>query len=113
MRNRGGKFLGERERYEFTSGPMHHFELARREFFKLLGAGIAVFAIAKNAQAQETAPSRGFHPQEVPQEISAWLHIGEDAAVNAFSGKAEIGKYIRTSMSYTDTATIRSPLDFD
>jgi isoquinoline 1-oxidoreductase len=100
MSNEREKFLLEPERYEFSSGLNHHFELARREFFKILGAGIAVFAIAKNAQAaQETAPSRGFHPQELPQEISAWLHIGEDGTVTAFSGKAEMGQNIRTSMA--------------
>jgi nicotinate dehydrogenase subunit B len=111
MSNEREKFLLEPERYEFTSGPMHHFELARREFFKLLGAGIAVFAIAKNAQAQETAPSRGFHPQELPQEISAWLHIGEDGAVTAFSGKAEMGQNIRTSMAQNVADELRVPFE--
>jgi isoquinoline 1-oxidoreductase len=111
MSNEGEKFLLEPERYEFTSGPMHHFELARREFFKLLGAGIAVFAIAKNVQAQETAPSRGFHPQELPQEISAWLHIGEDGAVTAFSGKAEMGQNIRTSMAQNVADELRVPFE--
>jgi len=112
MSNEREKFLLEPERYEFTSGPMHHFELARREFFKLLGAGIAVFAIAKNAQAgQETAPSRGFHPQELPQEISAWLHIGDDGAVTAFSGKAEMGQNIRTSMAQNVADELRVPFE--
>ncbi len=111
MSNEREKFLLEPERYEFTSGPMHHFELARREFFKLLGAGIAVFAIAKNAQAQETAPSRGFHPQELPQEISAWLHIGEDGTVTAFSGKAEMGQNIRTSMAQNVADELRVPFE--
>jgi isoquinoline 1-oxidoreductase len=103
--------LLEPERYEFSSGPIHHFDLARREFFKILGAGIAVFAITKNAQAQETAPSRGFHPQELPQEISAWLHIGEDGAVTAFSGKAEMGQNIRTSMAQNVADELRVPFE--
>jgi len=104
-------FLLEPERYEFSSGPIHHFDLARREFFKILGAGIAVFAIAKNAQAQETAPSRGFHTQELPQEISAWLHIGEDGTVTAFSGKAEMGQNIRTSMAQNVADELRVPFE--
>ena len=45
----------EPERYEFRALPMRQFALERREFFKLLGAGVAVFAIAKRAPAQETA----------------------------------------------------------
>ena len=44
-------FIVEPERYEFRALPMHHFELARRDFFKILGAGIAVFAVAKDALA--------------------------------------------------------------
>jgi isoquinoline 1-oxidoreductase len=103
--------LLEPERYEFSSGPIHHFDLARREFFKILGAGIAVFAITKNTSAQETAPSRGFHPQELPQEISAWLHIGEDGAVTAFSGKAEMGQNIRTSMAQNVADELRVPFE--
>jgi len=43
----------EPERYEFSSGSIHHFDLARREFFKLLGAGIAVFAVATNSRAAQ------------------------------------------------------------
>jgi nicotinate dehydrogenase subunit B len=102
----------EPERYEFTSAPLHHFELARREFFKLLGAGIAVFAIAKNSQAaQETAPSHGFHPQDLPSDISAWLHIGEDGAVTAFCGKVEIGQNIRTSLAQSVADELRVPFE--
>jgi len=111
MSNQHENFLLEPERYEFSSGPIHHFELARREFFKILGAGIAVFAIAKNTSAQETAPSRGFHPQELPQEISAWLHIGEDGTVTAFSGKAEMGQNIRTSMAQNVADELRVPFE--
>ncbi len=102
----------EPERYEFASGSIHHFELARREFFKLLGAGIAVFAIAKNSQAaQETAPSHGFRSQDLPSDISAWLHIGEDGVVTAFCGKVEIGQNIRTSLSQTVADELRVPFE--
>ena len=102
----------EPERYEFTAASLHHFELARREFFKLLGAGIAVFAIAKNSQAaQETAPSHGFHPQDLPSDISAWLHIGEDGTVTAFCGKVEIGQNIRTSLAQSVADELRVPFE--
>jgi nicotinate dehydrogenase subunit B len=99
----------EPERYEFTTGSIHHFDLARREFFKLLGAGIAVFAITKSAAAQETGPSHGFHPQDLPSDISAWLHIGEDGAVTTFCGKVEIGQNIRTSLAQTVADELRVP----
>jgi isoquinoline 1-oxidoreductase len=102
------KFLPEPERYEFSAGPMHHFELARRDFFKFLGAGIAVFAVAKDSLAkQETAPTHGFHQEELPSDISAWLHIGEDGNVTAFTGKVEIGQNIRTSLAQTVADELR------
>jgi isoquinoline 1-oxidoreductase len=51
---------------------------------------------------QETAPGpHGFHPEELPKEIGAWLHIGEDGTVTGFAGKAEIGQNVRTSLAQT------------
>jgi CO/xanthine dehydrogenase Mo-binding subunit len=106
------KFVPEPERYEFSAGPMHHFELARRDFFKFLGAGIAVFAVAKDTLArQETAPTQGFHPEEIPKDITAWLHIGEDGKVTAFTGKVEIGQNIRTSLAQTVADELRVPFE--
>jgi CO/xanthine dehydrogenase Mo-binding subunit len=102
------RFVPEPERYEFNAGPMHHFELARRDFFKFLGAGIAVFAVAKDSLArQETAPTQGFHQEEIPKGITAWLHIGEDGKVTAFTGKVEIGQNIRTSLAQTVADELR------
>ena len=103
----------EPERYEFRATPIHQFELARRDFFKILGAGIAVFAIAKDAlAAQETAPGhRSFHNEELPKDISAWLHVGEDGVVTGFTGKAEIGQNIRTSLAQTIADELRVPFE--
>jgi len=105
-------FATEPERYEFTAGPIYQFELARREFFKMLGAGIAVFVIARDAlaSAQETAPgSRSFHNEELPKEITSWLHVGEDGTVTGFTGKAEMGQNIRTSISQSIADELRVP----
>src|SRR5262249_31720550 len=103
----------EPERYEFFAPPMHRFELARRDFFKLLGAGVAVFATAKAAEArgsQETpAGSHGFHNEPLPSDITAWLHVGEDGMVTAFTGKAEIGQNIRTELAQTVADELRVP----
>jgi isoquinoline 1-oxidoreductase len=106
-------FILEPERYEFRAAPMHQFELARRDFFKILGAGIAVFAIAKNTlSAQETAPGhRSFHNEELPKDISAWLHVGEDGTVAGFTGKAEIGQNIRTALAQTVADELRVPFE--
>ncbi len=103
MSRREESFLLEPERYEFRAMPMHQFALGRRDFFKIFGAGMAVFAVARNVSAmQETAPGpRGFHNEELPKEIGAWLHIGEDGTVTGFAGKAEIGQNVRTSLAQT------------
>ena len=103
MRKPEETFLLEPERYEFRAMPMHQFALGRRDFFKIFGAGMAVFAVARNVSAmQETAPGpHGFHNEELPKEIGAWLHIGEDGTVTGFAGKAEIGQNVRTSLAQT------------
>src|SRR6266446_8505570 len=74
---------------------------------------ISVFAIAKDALAlQETPPGpRNFRSEELPKEISAWLHVGEDGGVTAFAGKAEIGQNIRTSLTQTVADELRVPFE--
>jgi nicotinate dehydrogenase subunit B len=102
----------EPERYEFHAGSVHHFALHRRDFFKLMGAGVAVFAVGKDALAlQETAPGPRLQPPELPNEISAWLHIGEDGAVTSFTGKVEVGQNARTSLAQTVADELRVPFD--
>src|SRR5260370_3980370 len=107
------KLILEPERYEFRAATMHQFELARRDFFKIFGAGIAAFAVAKDAlSAQETAPGdRSFHNEELPKDISAWLHVGEDGTVTGFTGKAEIGQNIRTALAQTIADELRVPFE--
>src|SRR5260221_7090383 len=103
MNKREEPFLLAPERNEVGAMPMHQFALGRRDFFKIFGAGLAVFAVARDVCAtQETAPGpHGFHNEELPKEIGAWLHIGEDGTVTGFAGKAEIGQNVRTSLTQT------------
>ena len=35
----------------------------------------------------------------MPEEIGAWLHIGEDGQITVYTGKAEMGQNIRTSLT--------------
>ena len=106
-------FVLEPERFEFSGARLHKFELARREFFKLLGAGVAVFVVAKDALAGQETPagSRSFHNEELPKEISSWLHVGEDGVVTGFTGKAEMGQNVRTSISQTIADELRVPFE--
>ena len=89
----------EPERYELRESPFYYFEIDRRDFIKLMGGGVAVFLLLPKALAQESG-RRGFGFNEpLPQNIGAWLHIGENGAVTVYTGKAEMGQNIRTSLT--------------
>jgi nicotinate dehydrogenase subunit B len=104
------KFAIEPERYEFSSPSPYQFALARRDFFKILGSGIAIFAISKDALAtQETAPGPRIQPPQLPKEIISWLHIGDDGTVTAFTGKVEVGQNARTSLTQSVADELRVP----
>src|SRR5664279_833056 len=89
----------EPERYELTAPPAYRFEVDRREFFKFLGAGILIVGMLKNAHALQESGTGKRPDKSLPQEIGAWLHIGENGAVTVYTGKVEVGQNIRTSLS--------------
>ncbi|HKT11714.1 MAG TPA: molybdopterin cofactor-binding domain-containing protein [Terriglobia bacterium] len=89
----------EPERYELQEAPLRHFDLDRRDFFKLAGGGVAVFLLLPKAVAQESGHRGSRFREALPQNIGAWLHIGEDGAVTVYTGKAEMGQNIRTSLT--------------
>jgi len=102
-------FVPEPERFEFNGGFFHHFDWSRREFFKLTGSGVAVIlAATQPAAAQESGRGREFG-QQLPQEINAWLHMGEDGSVTVFTGKVEVGQNIRTSLAQSVADELRVP----
>jgi len=87
------------------------FELDRREFFKLLGGGVLVCAWAGPLRAQESgARARENSEDKLPQSIDGWLHIGEDGTVTVYTGKAELGQNIRTSLSQQVAEELRTPI---
>ncbi|HET7439852.1 MAG TPA: molybdopterin cofactor-binding domain-containing protein [Terriglobales bacterium] len=89
------------------------FDLGRREFFKLLGGGVLVCACAGRALGQESGETRRTpenSEQNLPRAIDAWLHVGEDGVVTVYTGKAEMGQNIRTSLSQQVAEELRVPL---
>ena len=89
----------EPERYEFREARAYVFELTRRDLFKFLGAGALILcAESKPIAAQESGRGQR-RGEDLPKEIGAWLHIGEDGAVSVFTGKVEVGQNIRTSLT--------------
>lgn len=102
----------EPERYELTSAPLYHFELARRDFFKFLGAGVLVVSIMKEtAWTQESGGGNTRGGNSLPKEIDAWLHIGENGKVTAYTGKVEVGQNIRTSLSQAIAEELHVPIE--
>ncbi len=111
----------EPERYELNEQkPPLNFEHHRRDFLKTLGGGMLVFYLLDAAEAQPPAPGqgrrgggggggRGRGGQSVPQEIGAWLHIGEDGHIKVFTGKAEVGQNIRTSLTQVVAEELHVP----
>jgi nicotinate dehydrogenase subunit B len=86
--------------------------LSRRDFFALLGGGIIVLLIADDSDAQETGGGarRGMREQ-APEQVGAWLHIGESGAVTVFTGKVEVGQNARTSLTQAVAEELRAPAD--
>ena len=44
-----------------------------------------------------------------PGDIAAWLHIGEDGQITVYTGKAEVGQNIRTSLTQVVAEELHSP----
>jgi nicotinate dehydrogenase subunit B len=100
------------ERYELRAAAPYHFDLDRRDFFKFLGAGIVVVSVLKPAiAAQESGGGRQRRGESLPQEIDAWLHLGDNGKVTVYTGKVEVGQNIRTSLSQAVAEELHVPIE--
>ncbi len=85
----------------------------RREFLKTLGGGVLVLlSLEGDSFAQESGRS-GHHAavEDLPENIGAWLHIAPDGGITAFTGKAEVGQNIRTSLTQAVADELRCSPD--
>ncbi|HOP98186.1 MAG TPA: molybdopterin-dependent oxidoreductase [Verrucomicrobiota bacterium] len=101
----------EPERYELHAAPTYRFDLDRREFFRVLGAGVVVLLLCEVGSSQEFRGAGRGRGNQRPTEISAWLHIGEDGTVTVFTGKTEVGQNIRTSLTQAVAEELKAPVD--
>jgi isoquinoline 1-oxidoreductase len=98
------EFIADIDPQEFWATPLsHQFQVARRDFFKVLGGGLGVVLLLTDASAQGNRP-------RLPQEIGAWLHIAENGAITVFTGKVEVGQNIRTSLTQVVAEELRAPV---
>ena len=80
-------------------------QIDRRDFLGLLGGGLLV---TFSSSGQEAGRFR--RSEELPQNLDAWLHIGEDGTVAVYTGKAEVGQNIRTSLSQAVSEELHCPI---
>ena len=102
------EMLGEIRQHE-VEGKLHWFELDRRGFLQLLGGGLVICVAGARAMAQESGRRFGGH--ELPKDLAAWLHIGQDGHITGFTGKVEIGQNIRTSLAQQVAEELCVPMD--
>ena len=101
----------EPERYELAEGPLYSFDLDRRDFFRTLGAGLLVLCVVDSAEAQESGGGgRRRGRPAMPQDLGAWLHIGDDGKITGFSGKAEVGQNTRTVLTQAIAEELYVPI---
>jgi CO/xanthine dehydrogenase Mo-binding subunit len=86
------------------------FELKRREFFKLLGGGLLVGMYVPALAQESGGGARPESEDDLPKSLAAWLHISEDDKVTVYTGKAEVGQNIRTSLSQQVADELRVPI---
>ncbi len=105
----------EPERYELDEAPAYRFErgstfdLDRREFLAVLGAGILVSARGSVSLAQERR-SRTRGGSRGGGSISERVHIGVDGAITVLTGKVEVGQGSRTQLTMAAAEELRVPI---
>ncbi len=98
----------EPERYELREPRRYSFDLDRRDFMRVFGSGLVVVATVPRMGAQESG--RGIQGRGEPADLAAWLHIDEQGRVTVYTGKAEIGQNIRTSLAQAVADELRVPM---
>ncbi len=82
--------------------------LNRREFAKLLGAGIYfLFSIDELLLAQQPGGPVGRYPDD----FNAYLRIAEDGHVTCFAGKVELGQGVTTSLTQMLAEELEVPFE--
>jgi isoquinoline 1-oxidoreductase len=96
----------EPERYELHEGPFYHFEVSRREFVQVLGAGILISVAVPSIFAQRAPRGGGGGPTNLAQR----LHIGADGTITVLTSKVEVGQGSRTQLTQAAAEELRVPV---
>src|SRR5207249_1080028 len=102
-------FLDEPERYELDES--FGWDTTRRQFLQIVGGGVVVaLLLGDQVEAQQRGQRGQRGGGSLPQEIGAWIHIGEDSTVTVYTGKVEIGQNIRTSLTQAVAEELHAPM---
>lgn len=94
------------EQYELREGPSYAFSMNRRRFFQLMGSGLAVALTTYKSSAE--ALVEGLKAPE--DQVAAWIHVGANGKVTLYTGKAEVGQNIRTSLAQIVAEELQVPM---
>jgi nicotinate dehydrogenase subunit B len=78
----------------------------RREFIKVVGGGVVIL-VSVGPSALLAQDRRHVYPED----LNAYLRIGEDGRVTVFTGKIEMGQGVMTSQAQMVAEELRVPLD--
>jgi isoquinoline 1-oxidoreductase len=87
------------------------FDLSRRQFVGLLGAGLLIAVLDSPAGAQQPGGRRrdGRGRGGGPTPVAARLHIGADGTVTLLNGKVECGQGARAELTQAAAEELRLP----
>ena len=83
--------------------PWDRTPVGEREYFEILGPGVVGVLAARSGGAA----SGGWDPPTG----GAWVHVGEDGAITAFTGKAEVGQGTRLALALVVAEALDVPSD--
>jgi len=95
----------EPERYELHESPFYHFEISRRQFVQVLGAGLLISVAVPSVFGQRSGRGGG------PTNLAQRLHIGADSTITVFTSKVEVGQGSRTQLTQAAAEELRVPVE--
>ena len=90
------------ERYELREACSGWWQVDRREFLEIIGAGLMIVIAAPSAVSQRGAGNGSLETR---------LHIGEDGVITILSGKVEEGQGPRTELTMAAAEELGVPVD--
>ncbi|HVR76705.1 MAG TPA: molybdopterin cofactor-binding domain-containing protein, partial [Planctomycetota bacterium] len=100
--------FSEPERYELHEGRPYHFELSRRHFVQVLGAGLVISVAVPSVFGQRSGRGqRG----EGGGSIGQRLHMGADGTITVLTSKVEVGQGSRTQITQAAAEELHVPVE--